>query len=123
MEFTIDNSGSHFEIAVSGAFDHHKYEELIDTLLTRADWRPETPILVDEIAMEAGKASIETIKACADACTRRRAEFGKARMAIFVARDLEFGMNRMWLTFTSDKWDVSANVFRSRGEAIGWISV
>ena len=89
MEFNIENSGSHFEIAVTGAFDHHKYEELVDTLLARGDWKPGTPMLVDEIAMDASKADVETVKASAEACTRHRAEFGKARMAILVARDLE----------------------------------
>jgi hypothetical protein len=123
MEFHIENCGTHFEIAVTGAFDHHKYEELVDTLLAREDWKLGTPILVDEIAMDASKASIENVKASAEACTRRRAEFGKARIAILVERDVEFGMNRMWMAFTSGEWDVRDNVFRTRGEAIDWIFV
>ena len=32
-------------------------------------------------------------------------------------------MNRMWMAITRDEWDVSANVFRTREEAIDWISV
>jgi hypothetical protein len=95
----------------------------MDTLLARDDWKPGTPILVDEIAMDASKATVDSVKASAGACTRRRAEFGKARMAILVERDLEFGMNRMWMALTSDEWDVHANVFRTREEAIEWISV
>jgi hypothetical protein len=57
MEFTIENSGSRFEIAVSGAFDHHEYGQPVDSLLSRADWRPGTPILVDEIALDASKTT------------------------------------------------------------------
>jgi hypothetical protein len=48
---------------------------------------------------------------------------GKSKCAHLVARNLEFGMARMWETLVENKWDVSEKLFKSRDEAIAWLSI
>jgi hypothetical protein len=95
----------------------------MDSLLAHDKWKPGTPILIDEIALDASQISVAAVRTIAEECSRRRSEFGEARMAIIVPGDLEFGMNRMWHVFVEDKWDVIVNLLRSRREAIDWLSV
>jgi len=48
-------------------------------------------------------------------------QLGKTKLALLVARDLEFGLAKMWQVFVDEKWDVISRVFRSRDEAITWL--
>ncbi len=123
MEYTVQHSGSYFEITITGAADVNGFVALVDSILEHEDWKPGTPILVDETAFDASQISVEGVRSIANAYTRRGSEFGEARVATFVTCDLEFGIDRMWMVFVEDQWDVSSNVFRSRGEAIDWLSV
>ena len=123
MEFTVQHSGGYFEITVTGAADLDGVVALIDSLLAHEDWKPGAPILIDQTAFDTLELSVAGVRAIADACTRRGSEFGKARIAIFVARKLEFGMDRMLGVFVEDGWDINMNVFWSKGEAIDWLSV
>jgi len=50
-------------------------------------------------------------------------ERDREKCAILVARDLEYGMVRMWGVFVEGKWDVTVNLFKSRDEAIVWLTV
>jgi hypothetical protein len=123
VEFSVKHLESYFEITVTGPADHNKYARLMDSLFAHEKWKPGTPILIDEIALDASEISVAEVSTIAEECGRRRSEFGEARMALLVARELEFGMNRMWSVFVEDKCDVIINVLYSRQEAIDWLLV
>ena len=50
-----------------------------------------------------------------------RAELGKAKCALVLTSDLEFGLGRMWEAFVENEWDVSERLFKSRDDAIAWL--
>jgi hypothetical protein len=103
--------------------DPDKYTKVFDTLFAHDEWKPGTPLLVDESDLRADNFTIAGLQAIAVTCTNRGVEFGATRMAMYVSRDLEYGPNRMWHIFIEGNWDVIGNVFRSRGEAMTWLGV
>jgi len=122
MKFTIEHCDNHFVLTVTGAIDPDALVEMITSLLAHEAWKPDTPVLVDESGMDASDASVASVRDIAHACSKGREQFGQARIAILVARDMEYGMNRMWMSFVDGKWDAECNVFRSEKDARIWIS-
>lgn len=112
-----------FELRLAGEIDAGTYPEVFNALFTHIDWRPGTPLLVDESDLRATDLTIGGLKKIADICTSRATDFGTTRMSMYVSRDLEFGLNRMWHVFIDGNWEVEGNVFRSREEAMTWLGV
>ena len=122
MDFTLRYSGGLIEIKISGAANPMMYSDALDALFIQDKWKPGTPILLDETEMDASLLTVNDVRTIAEICIRRSTEFGPARCAIFVSRDLEYGMNRMWMVFVEGKWEVVVDLFRSRDEAIAWLT-
>lgn len=121
MEFDITAHKEFFELKIAGAIDADKYPAMFDTLFAHDGWVPGMPLLVDESELRAGSLTVLALKTIACHCTDRSSEFGSTRMSMYVSRDLEYGLNRMWHVFIEDGWDVEGNVFRSRDEALEWL--
>lgn len=123
MEFCVTAHKGFFEMRLTGDIDPDKYTEVFNTLFAHDEWKPGTPLLVDESDLRADNLTIAGLQAIARTCTNRRAEFGASRMSMYVSRNLEYGLNRMWHVFIEDNWEVVGNVFRSREEAMAWLGV
>jgi len=122
MEYTIESRDSYLEVKQSGLCELRVYGECLAAVLEHESWTPGTPTLVDQTELDAGTLTINEVRALATQCGARREEAGSSRLAILVARDLEFGMNRMWGVFVEDQWDVVLGVFRSKEEAVAWLT-
>lgn len=122
MQFTIEHRENHFLLTVTGAINTGAMVDMITSLLAHDAWQPGTPVLVDESAMDASEATVTNVREIAQACSQGSEQLGRARIAIVVARDMEYGMNRMWMAFVDGKWQVQCNVFRSEEDARAWIS-
>ena len=121
MEFCITAKKGFFELRLAGDIDPGKYPEIFNALFTHTDWKPGTPLLVDESALRAADLTVAGLKEIAEICTSRRADFGATRMSMYVSGELEYGLNRMWHVFIEGGWEVEGNVFRSREEAMAWL--
>jgi hypothetical protein len=122
MKFTLQYSGKFFEIKIAGPANSKKYEEVFDTLFMHEKWKLGAPLLFDETELDSSKISVDDVHRIAAICTQRKTKFGASRCALIVSRDLEYGMNRMWMVFVEDEWDVTVGLFRSRDEAISWLA-
>lgn len=121
MEFKVSLQDGFFEMRLAGSIDPEKYDEVFDALFAMDNWKPGSLLLVDESDLIADDLTISGLKDIAKTCTKRGAEFGAARMAMYVSRKLEFGLNRMWHVFIEGNWVVVGNVFWSREEALKWL--
>ena len=110
-----------FELTTHGDADLGGQEELFDLLLGHEKWNLGAAYLVDHSELNAGPLTVAEVRGIAKMCEKRRAELGRARCAILVGRELEYGMTRMWEVFVDGKWDVTEKLFRSRDEAISWL--
>jgi len=122
MKFTIQHRDNYFLLTVTGVIDTGAMVEMIKSLLAHDAWVPGTPVLVDESDMDASEATVANIKDIVNACGEGSERFGRARVAILVSRDMEYGMNRMWMAFVDGKWDVQCNLFRSEKDARAWLA-
>ena len=122
MKYEVRYDDEFFEVTTHGDAEPGGFEEFIDLLLGHEKWKPGTAFLVDHSELNAGPLTVAEVHNIADMCVRRRAQFGRARCALLVRRDLEYGLARMWEVFVEGKWDVTANLFRSRNEAILWLN-
>ncbi len=121
MEVSMKFNKWFFDIVLSGDFIPNEYEGFFFNMLNHKNWKPGTPVLIDETNFHSENLSIEEIKDIANQCVRLRNKFGPSKCAIFVSRDLEFGINRMWEVFVEKEWDVVLDFFRSRDDAIEWL--
>jgi hypothetical protein len=123
MEYRVTKHEGYFELRLAGDIDPGTCPEALGELFGHPDWVPGSPVLVDEWDLRADDLTISGLKEIAWICTERSALFGKAKLSMFVSRELEFGLNRMWHVFVEGKWEVEGNVFRSREEAMAWLGV
>jgi hypothetical protein len=121
MKYEVHYHDGFFEIEAYGNAEPVRFREVLDLLLAHEKWKPGTAILLNNSELNAGPLTVSDIYYMAGSFVRSRVQLGQARMAILVARELEYGMARMRMGFVEGKWDVIENVFRSRNEAISWL--
>jgi hypothetical protein len=123
LNFSIVHQRGYLEVKLSGRPTPAAFDEYFDALLAHDDWEPGMSVLTDETNLDGSTITVREVKDIAERCARRKSELGSVRTAILVARDLEYGMNRMWAVFVEGKWNVEVALFRSRDEALAWLSV
>jgi len=122
MEFDLRYRGGFFDGKTSGDAELDTFRELLDVMFAHEEWKPGTPVMYDHTDLNSAPLTVDDVRSIAQMCADRRAKFGVAKVAIVVSRDLEFGLSRTWAAFVEDKWDVSANIFWTREEAIAWLT-
>ena len=122
MQFSMNFSNGVFELKTSGDARVDQFEKLLDSMLSHEQWNPGISILHDHSDLNAGPLTVNEIKDIANMCVKRSDRIGEARCAVVVSRDLEFGLARMWATYVEGRWQASARIFRSRNEAIDWLT-
>ena len=121
LEYNLTYHDGFFEGTTSGDAEADQFGELLDLMLAHAEWKPGTPYLHDHTDLNAGPLTVDDVGRVAQLCADRRADLGAGKCALIMVRDLEFGLARMWGSLVEDKWDVEANIFRTREEAIAWL--
>ena len=123
MHFNIKYIDGIFEAKLYGDGDLQGYSGLLEELFDHPEWKPNSPIMFDETELNFRIMTVEDVQAIAHLCLLYKKQFGNAKVAILVARDLEFGMNRMWQTFKdSIDSDISEKIFKSKSEAKSWLA-
>jgi hypothetical protein len=121
MEYEIFSHDGFVEVVTHGDADAATFRQFLDEMFGQEDWEPGTPVLHDHSDLNAAPLTVNDVSAIAHFCADSRADFGTSHLAVVVARDLEFGLARMWEAFVDGKWDVTAQVFRTRDDAVSWL--
>ena len=95
MEFSIETRDDYLEARLSWPADLRIYRKFLNTILDHPAWTPEMPVLQDQTELDTGVLTVNDVRTIADLCVARKTEAGPAKPALLVARDLEYGMNRM----------------------------
>ena len=122
MEFKLQYRKGLLEVKTSGDAELGTFREMMDSMLAHEEWKPGSPFLLDHSELNAGTLTVDDIRGIAGFCAQRRDRFGRAKCAIVVSRDLEFGIGRMWQVFVSNRWDVTEELFKSKDDAREWLS-
>ena len=122
MNFSIQPYGTYVEIKISGPADHRVYSELLDSILTRDAWQEGTPVLLDQTEMDTEHLSVVDMKSLADLCGIKIPETITDKLALLIPSDYEFAMSRMWASLVASQWNVPVKLFRSRNDALSWLT-
>ena len=122
MECSIAYRDGILEAKARGDAEYDGVKRMIADIVSHPRWMPGGAILVDYTEFNGGPITVAEVRSLAHAVGQIRDRFGRAKCAHLVAGDLEFGLVRMWESFVLDRWDGRAMCFRSRPEAMSWLT-
>jgi hypothetical protein len=123
MEYEIHlHDDGFFEVVTHGDGDVEVFQKLLRDALEHSDWKPGMPVLVDHSDFNAGPLTAEDMAAIAGMINAARDKLGSSRMAILAPGDLQFALGRMWQAYLENKWDGTTDIFRSRQNALRWLT-
>lgn len=121
MEYTQNYEDGIFIVVTHGDGAAEPFARILEEMLAHPEWKPGGLYLHDHSDFNSGPLTVDDILYIVGLCEARRAELGDAKCALVATRDLEFGLARMWGSMVEGRWDVTANVFRTREDAIAWL--
>ena len=122
MEFEIEFRRNYFLVVTSGVAEVKGFGELLNALFEHENWRPGGSFISDHSSLDVSQLDAEAVKTIASIARERRSRFGVAKHAVVAPRDLTYGLSRMWATHVGEETDVVSAIFRSREEAVAWVS-
>ena len=122
MNFNLDYKNGIFEIKTFGTGDIKGIQSFIISLLEHDKWSPGSKIIVDYTECNLGNLTVDNIYQITQINHEVSTLLGDSKCAHIVSRDIEYGMVRMWEALVEDKWSVTEHVFRTREEALSWIT-
>ena len=123
MDVTLEYLGGIFVCTLSGDAEVDATVELLDAMLSHEKWKPGTPFVHDISMLNTGSLTVNDIQRIAYLVAERRVLFGVGKIAVAASRDLEYGLARMLSVYISESLDSEFQVFRSRNDALAWLSV
>ena len=123
MQFNLNYHDAIFEVTTSGDAILQGYYDFTKAVLEHEEWKPGGLILLNHTELNTGPLTIDDVQAIAIISGQYSEQLGTARVAIVVARDLDYGMTRMWQVFVENQTIsyASAKIFRNRDEAWAWL--
>jgi hypothetical protein len=123
MEATVQIEDRFARVTLSGPIAIDKWKEAYHQLLSHPDFRKDMDTLWDFRAVE----EIHTLQpsdmhAIAREVTDRAEKRGAGRVALVMAREVDFGLARMYELMSDGLVPLSIRVFRDLGEAEAWLT-
>ena len=109
------------EVKTYGDADLQGFKDFIHDFLAHECWHPGGALLINHSELNGAPLTTDDIAEMANFTKPLQAQIGKAKIAILVARDLEFGLSRMWQVFASEGRESVSELFRSFNQAIAWL--
>lgn len=122
VEFTLDAPEACVRARIRGKITAQGFSKFLQDLLALPSWRQGMPILSDYREADAGGLSTEDIRSMAAEYARLSDRIGPGRSALVVAESLEYGIARMWISWTEMKTTREIRVFQSLAEASAWLA-
>jgi len=122
LDYGIEDCGGYFLATTSGDVEVDSFGNLLDAIFTHENWNSDTPYITDLSDLNAGLVTANGVRRIAQITRDRRSRYGATKSAIVAPRDLEYGLSRMWLVFVDDEENVDTSIFRTREEAIAWVT-
>jgi hypothetical protein len=92
----------------------------ISDLVEKTDWKTSKSYVWDFRALVKGPDSTDEVRQSVDLVRRTHELWAGSRAAIVVARDVDFGIARMFGAY-ADEIDVEYRVFREKRSALEWL--
>ena len=123
MQFNLQYKQGIFEVKTGGDADLKTFSEIIKEILNHGKWKSGSPLLVDHTKLNAATLTSKDMESIALFCGQYGEQFGNSKCAIITVGDLEYALGRMWQAFVeTEVRRTSVMIFKSRAEAIAWLS-
>ena len=119
---TIDSVTGLRTHVVTGELTAQDLIETIESAFNRDDFEPGSDALWDFRGATGRDLTAKEVRSIVDAVKSRRAKDTRTRVAVVVARDLDFGLARMYQQMLEASTMVRVTVFRDRDEAEEWLA-
>ena len=122
MKYTIELNDGVFIGTTFGDADVENVYKFIDGFISHKDWKPGSSFLINHLSLNASPLNNEHINQIANLFKKRHREIGAGRCAVVVADHLQYGLSRMIISLTGDKWEGEVDIFtKSIEDALSWI--
>lgn len=119
-EIRLAEDGSRLTIRAWGQAELQGFLDYIRQALEHPGWKPGTPVLIDLSALDLASFPADHLRTLATSEGVNKDRIGPSRIALLVARPVEFGMARMWELLTQDR-GMTRRVFYALDEAEAWL--
>jgi hypothetical protein len=122
VEFSVQYHDGYFKVEYFGDAEVGTFRDILEALVTHEQWKPGTSFLLNHTALNKAPLTTDDMRDIVNINAQYSGKVGKSKCALLVTRKLEFGMARMWGILVENKWDISEKPFKSRVEAVAWLS-
>lgn len=109
-------------IKYAGETSIEEIDQLIQTIVRDPDYSRELNILSDLRGLTS-TYSYEQMQTVVDKFPDPGELVGRTRSAVLVARNVTFGMGRVWASITDNRTIANAQVFKSLKETLEWLGL
>lgn len=121
MKYEIEYSDGILEVKTSGNAELQGFMDFIRDIVAHEHWQPDGKILINHTKLNADSLTSEDIEKMSDFGKNLQSKIGRAKIALVVPGDLQFGLSRMWQMFSSPGRESATELFRSRDKAVSWL--
>jgi len=98
------------------------FRDLLNAIFEHENWESDKSLVSDHSDLNVSKITADDVRRIAQTAAELRSKFRVTKHAVIAPRNLEYGLSRMWLAYIGEENKVTSRTFRSREEAIAWIS-
>lgn len=121
MRYEIFRFDGFLEVRTYGDAELQGFKDFLIAVFAHEYWHPGGALLINHSELNSAPLTIDNLRALAFFIETLQAQIGQAKIAILVARDLEYGIGRMWEALVPEEKEYARELFRSRDEAISWL--
>ena len=111
-----------FIITTQGIGTVEGINAFLTEIISHPKWHPGDNILVDHRALDLSGIQSSGIEAVSVYFISIAHKMGNGRLAIVLARDIDFGIARAWELITEHDVEMAIHVFRNMAEAEKWLT-
>jgi hypothetical protein len=106
----------------SGEVTPSEFAGIFRDLVAHPQWKRGMNILSDYVEADGRKLTAEEVRAMSQGYAAMANELGPGRSALIVSESLQYGLTRMWISWTEMKVEREVRVFTSMDEARAWLT-
>ena len=121
-EVMFHEKGSFMELETKGVITVEEAKGSFHSILDHEFWIQGRPLLINHMSSTTESLTVNDIMQISKMVTMGNEALGDAKFALAMKSDLDYGQARMWQLYTEDHLNAKIEVFRSREEAVNWLT-
>ena len=122
FDFTVEYVDGIFICTSSGKAGEGDAVTVMNAMLAHPEWKPGTPRCYDVSNLDTDSLTVKEMRRIAGFAATHKTELGGGKIAMVASRNLEYGFARMLSVLVTPFGKTEFEVFRTREEALAWLS-